>query len=701
MILMRYADDIVVGFEHEADARRFWDDMRKRFEEFSLSLNPGKTRLIEQVAAGAIKAGLAVVRGAAEEWQRSRPFGSIADSLGVNPDATDQRRADLARLLVGDGDREAGYPGHLRQAVEIEYQVIESFVGLVDQLWTEAPLALILENLHWADPSTLRCLRRLVRLAPQHPALVVLTTRPDQPSGAVDELMGDAELAGATQVLLGPIDQESVLDLAAAVLGGPVGPHLAAQLEGARGNPLFVTELVAVLDRQGSISKTAAGLWEIEDVATPASLPITILRRARLLPTDTLELLSLAAVLGSSFAVADLATLSHRPAVELVPSLRAALAAAVLEESGDRLAFRHDLIHAALYQDLPLSLRRSLHHEFGRALAAAGAPAYRVAEHLARGAERGDRQAVDWLARAGREAAPSAPQVAVQLLSQAIELAGDGARDLDALRVDLALVLMWSGRNLEGETLARQVLARADSATAAWLSVWLARSLGQRGESDEARVLAHRAQALEGLPERHRLVLQAIEAMLLVQLGRHQAAAELASAALDRARALGDRRAEAAALKPMVHVEADACRLAAAASHAAQLVAFSDLVPSSELTQAVPHFTAAMVLAEMDRLDDAQAMLLRGRVQSEQFGNRVGVVAYNFAQAGVAFWAGAWDNALADIATGIDVADQTMTGWRVDVASVRAMIAVHRGDLGRAAVDLAFIEERMAAHASG
>src|SRR6516164_521088 len=47
MILMRYADDIVVGFEHEADARRFWDDTRKRFEGFSLSLNPDKTRLIE------------------------------------------------------------------------------------------------------------------------------------------------------------------------------------------------------------------------------------------------------------------------------------------------------------------------------------------------------------------------------------------------------------------------------------------------------------------------------------------------------------------------------------------------------------------------------------------------------------------------------------------------------------------------------
>ncbi len=47
MIIVRYADDIVVGFEHETDARRFWDAMRERLEEFSLSLHPDKTRLIE------------------------------------------------------------------------------------------------------------------------------------------------------------------------------------------------------------------------------------------------------------------------------------------------------------------------------------------------------------------------------------------------------------------------------------------------------------------------------------------------------------------------------------------------------------------------------------------------------------------------------------------------------------------------------
>ena len=47
MVIVRYADDVVVGFQHEVDARRFWDAMRKRLEEFSLSLHPDKTRLIE------------------------------------------------------------------------------------------------------------------------------------------------------------------------------------------------------------------------------------------------------------------------------------------------------------------------------------------------------------------------------------------------------------------------------------------------------------------------------------------------------------------------------------------------------------------------------------------------------------------------------------------------------------------------------
>lgn len=50
MIMIRYADDIVVGFQHQHHARRFWDAMRERLQEFSLSRHPEKTRLIELVA---------------------------------------------------------------------------------------------------------------------------------------------------------------------------------------------------------------------------------------------------------------------------------------------------------------------------------------------------------------------------------------------------------------------------------------------------------------------------------------------------------------------------------------------------------------------------------------------------------------------------------------------------------------------------
>jgi hypothetical protein len=61
MIIVRYADDFVIGFEYEADARRFWDALRERLEEFALSLHPDKTRLIEFgrfAAVGRAKAGL-------------------------------------------------------------------------------------------------------------------------------------------------------------------------------------------------------------------------------------------------------------------------------------------------------------------------------------------------------------------------------------------------------------------------------------------------------------------------------------------------------------------------------------------------------------------------------------------------------------------------------------------------------------------
>ena len=83
MIVVRYADDIVVGFEHEADAHRFLDVMRSRLEEFALALHPEKTRLIEfgrHAAADANSAGSAN-RRPSTSWASP---SSAARSRGAN-----------------------------------------------------------------------------------------------------------------------------------------------------------------------------------------------------------------------------------------------------------------------------------------------------------------------------------------------------------------------------------------------------------------------------------------------------------------------------------------------------------------------------------------------------------------------------------------------------------------------------------------
>ena len=109
-----------------------------------------------------------------------------------------------------------------------------------------------------------------------------------------------------------------------------------------------------------------------------------------------------------------------------------------MEDDGARLRFRHELIRDAIYEDLAGSVRRALHREAGQRLAQAGAPALQVAEHLARGAAPGDTEAVTWLARAARQAAPRSPDVAADLLGRAAGLMAPGDPGRDRLLAERA-----------------------------------------------------------------------------------------------------------------------------------------------------------------------------------------------------------------------------------------------------------------------
>ncbi|MDN5861058.1 MAG: AAA family ATPase, partial [Pseudonocardia sp.] len=120
----------------------------------------GKTRLVQEVHDTAAAAGFEICAAAADEVERRRPFGVLADALRIDRAAPrHERRAQIARLLLGD---DAAVP--LDQVVATEFRVGEAVIDLVERACADRPQLLVLEDLHWADPSTLSCLARLARV---------------------------------------------------------------------------------------------------------------------------------------------------------------------------------------------------------------------------------------------------------------------------------------------------------------------------------------------------------------------------------------------------------------------------------------------------------------------------------------------------------------------------------------------------------
>ena len=157
----------------------------------------------------------------------------------------------LARRIEGG----AAWSGYLEDVPVEVHNLIEALIGVFESLCTTAELLLVIDNLHWADSSSLAMLRRFTRLCPQYPALILATTRPTDKQ-AVVALVDAVRRGGGAQLDLGPLDAESVLSLAGQLAGGPPGPHLADRVAQASGNPLFVVELLTTLIQQERISIT-------------------------------------------------------------------------------------------------------------------------------------------------------------------------------------------------------------------------------------------------------------------------------------------------------------------------------------------------------------------------------------------------------------------------------------------------------------
>ncbi len=172
-------------------------------------------------------------------------------------------------------------------------------------------------------------------------------------------------------------------------------------------------------------------------------------------------MLRLAATLGDAVSMRELSVVARLPTPDVVNALAEAFRAQLLDDEGDTLVFRHQLVHDAIYQETPPVLRRALHRDAAGALAASGANPLRVADQVIRGAERGDLGAVDLLRSAAREAAAAGPAASVELLKHAGSLLPARHPQADVVSGEIVDALLRSGHAAEAAGRATAVLDRA------------------------------------------------------------------------------------------------------------------------------------------------------------------------------------------------------------------------------------------------
>ena len=634
----------------------------------------GKTRLTSSACEHARRAGFEVCVGGCDDLVPARPFAPLIAALGIAPDARDPDRASVAALLdthsapAGTSLLGAPNPG-------LQYRVIDALGALVERLAARGALLLALDDLQWADTSTLVALRSIAARVQTLPVVLLGSSRAGHEVAELHRVTDDLLRAGALRLGLGPLDEAAVASLVTDVLESTPSETVLARVHGASGNPLFVIEYARSM-------QTATGENDGEADTAP-EFRLTVLRRLGTLPEATHDALRLASVLGATFSPADLAVVSGKPVVELMPALHHAVVSAIVAERGAQLGFRHALVRDAIYEHMPLAVRRQLHREVGRALAEAGSDALTVAHHLSLGADAEDPEAVAWLRQAARDAAPRSPAVAAELLLRARDLLSLTSPLRDALLAELAVALAWSGQLAAAEALSIEVLERRpDPSVAGGLRCGLVYALTWQGRAREA--LRHTVSGPdEHLSEWDAALLQAEAAVAsLFAFDLRSAAAQAAESAAAAER-LGHELAHCHALTVQAWVTLFGGRPQEAVKLARRAVDIADRSTSGEAHLAHPRFFPGMPLLYLDRLDEAEETLHSGLRIAESLGLAWSLPLYHAFLAAKRFIGGDWDGAIAECEAALAAADEV--GLHVGVIAATsawlAVIQLHRDDL--------------------
>ena len=342
----------------------------------------GKTRLAAELAGHAHGEGAVVLYGRFDDeapapyqpfvqmlrgWAGGASLAPLAAQLGP-------RAAELGALLPELGDPAAGDDGTLRgKAFDSQrLRLFDAMAALLVEIAGDAPLLVVLDDLHWADRPTLQLLGHLVRAPAPERALFLATARAEEGSEALAALLGALRREGVLErVDLSGLDALETGALVAALGARPSTPTFVAELHGETdGNPFFIEEVVHHLaDAAGYLGGAVA----LHEAGVPEGVREVTGRRLARLGEPARGMLATAAVIGREFDFDVLEEVGPLRGDDLVAALEEAVAARVLREDADRVgrySFSHALMRATLYDGLSALRRARLHGRVGEALIA-------------------------------------------------------------------------------------------------------------------------------------------------------------------------------------------------------------------------------------------------------------------------------------------------------------------------------------------
>jgi DNA-binding NarL/FixJ family response regulator len=639
----------------------------------------GKSTLVRALvskatAPQALDVAPQVFWGTGDELGQELPLLPFRDALNVSQPGASARRNAIAAMLRGESATDRG--------ADVTTAIAEQLLALVTDECAVRPVILVIDDLQWADPASVTLWGRLARLAPQVALLLVGITRPVPQR---DDLLKLRRAQNdATRIELTPLAEPAVAELVEARAGGKPDAPLLRLTNSAAGNPFYITEIIDALERSGGLTVTEGGTAQLARGITPTSLPRTlsaaIADRLGFVPVPVREMLRFAALLGVQFAVPDLATVLGKSVLDLVSAVDEAQTVGVLAESGSDLAFRHPLIHAALYDEMPVAMRAALHRDAGRKLAEASAPVDRVARQLLRaigGASGGsedteasaaaevtsitsldvlpaaplDDWILEWLTSAADLLVGQAPAVAAELLAQAVANTPTGSASYGWLASRLADAHYRIGNRATAEEIAARALELTIEPDLIVDLHWtLAQCRIRAGMHAESLSTLSQALTSPGLAARHRARLLALATRAHFDLGALEKADGVAADALAAASEASDAWAMGWTLQMLALMAMVRGQLLDALSIYDRALTVTQADPALTDLRLLLQINKAAVLGNLDRYTEALAIAGQARRLADQVGTVIRMTQAHCVLSQALFETGRWDDALIEIA---------------------------------------------------